>query len=69
VSTTPAVLVIEYELSGENAASHLEAALDLLRQAIAVMPPLAQPFNVTVFHGDEADRVTQAALGRDCAPS
>jgi hypothetical protein len=68
VSKKPFVLVFEYEIDGERAADAFITAVDVLRTAIASMPPLAQPFNVTAMTLDDADRATRALFDRPCLP-
>lgn len=67
MSKRPCMIVFEYELDDEIP-GHFDAAVDLLRQTIASLPPLARPFNVTVFTGDDADTVARTAFDRDCLP-
>lgn len=67
MSKRPALVVFEYELDNEIP-NHFEAAFQMLRQHLTALPPLGQPFNVTLFLGDGADRVARAAFDRDCLP-
>jgi hypothetical protein len=67
MSKRPFLLVFEYELDGDIP-HHFESAVELLRQHITALPPLAQPFNVTAFADEAADRVSRAAFERDCLP-
>jgi len=67
VSKRPVILVFEYELD-DTIPNHFDAAFEMLRQHITALPPLGQPFNVTAFAGEDADRLARAAFERDCLP-
>lgn len=67
MSKRPVLLAFEYELDDEIP-NHFDAAIEILRQHITAIPPLAQPFNVTVFMNQDADRVARTAFDRDCLP-
>jgi hypothetical protein len=67
MSKRPVLLVIEYELD-DDIPNHFDAAFEMLRQSITALPPLGQPFNITVFADELADRISRAAFERDCLP-
>lgn len=67
MSARPVILVFEYELD-DDIPNHFDAAVQMLRQHITALPPLAQPFNVTALAAEEADRAARALFSRDCLP-
>lgn len=68
MSKRPMMLVFEYEID-DDVPNHFDAAFEMLRQHVAALPPLGQPFNVAAFAGGDAHRVAQAVFGRDCSPT
>jgi hypothetical protein len=68
MSRQPYLLVFEYEIADERAADVFTQAVDMLRNALAAIPPLAQPFNVTAFVGSGADEAARKLFERDCVP-
>jgi hypothetical protein len=68
VSARPVLIALEYEVGDEQGYEQFDAAVAALREVISTLPPLAQPFNVTFYAGDAADRVARTLFERDCLP-